>query len=59
MTETLPSALEPELRRIIDTAVARVAAIELDAIREARERRSALSRRRATRSDSRSTARST
>ncbi|MGH6912984.1 MAG: hypothetical protein ACREH3_04675, partial [Geminicoccales bacterium] len=37
MAETLPSALEPELRRIIDTAVARVAAIELDAIREARE----------------------
>ncbi len=33
----LPSALEPELRRIIDTAVARVAAIELEAIREARE----------------------
>ncbi len=33
----LPAALEPELRRIIDTAVARVAAIELDAIREARE----------------------
>ena len=37
MTEALPSALEPELRRIIDTAVARVAAIELEAIREARE----------------------
>lgn len=37
MTETLPEALEPELRRIIDTAVARVAAIELEAIREARE----------------------
>jgi hypothetical protein len=37
MAEKLPSALEPELRRIIDTAVARVAAIELDAIREARE----------------------
>jgi len=37
MTESLPSALEPELRRIIDTAVARVAAIELEAIREARE----------------------
>jgi hypothetical protein len=37
IAETLPSALEPELRRIIDTAVARVAAIELDAIREARE----------------------
>jgi len=37
MTGTLPSALEPELRRIIDTAVARVAAIELEAIREARE----------------------
>jgi outer membrane biosynthesis protein TonB len=37
MAEALPSALEPELRRIIDTAVARVAAIELDAIREARE----------------------
>jgi hypothetical protein len=37
VAETLPSALEPELRRIIDTAVARVAAIELDAIREARE----------------------
>lgn len=33
----LPAALEPELRRIIDTAVARVAAIELEAIREARE----------------------
>ena len=33
----LPSALEPELRQIIDTAVARVAAIELEAIREARE----------------------
>jgi hypothetical protein len=32
----LPAALEPELRRIIDTAVARVAAIELEAIREAR-----------------------
>ena len=32
----LPDALEPELRRIIDTAVARVAAIELEAIREAR-----------------------
>jgi outer membrane biosynthesis protein TonB len=37
MTEALPSALEPELRRIIDTAVARVAAIELEAIREARD----------------------
>jgi hypothetical protein len=37
LAETLPSALEPELRRIIDTAVARVAAIELEAIREARE----------------------
>ena len=37
IAETLPSALEPELRRIIDTAVARVAAIELEAIREARE----------------------
>ena len=37
MAETLPAALEPELRRIIDTAVARVAAIELEAIREARE----------------------
>jgi hypothetical protein len=37
MTEALPSALEPELRRIIDTAVARVAAIELEAIRDARE----------------------
>ena len=34
--ETLPAALEPELRRIIDTAVARVAAIELDAIRQSR-----------------------
>jgi hypothetical protein len=33
----LPAALEPELRRIIDTAVARVAAIELEAIKEARE----------------------
>jgi hypothetical protein len=33
----LPAALEPELRRIIDTAVARVAAIELEAIREARQ----------------------
>jgi hypothetical protein len=33
----LPEALEPELRRIIDTAVARVAAIELEAIKEARE----------------------
>jgi hypothetical protein len=32
----LPAALEPELRRIIDTAVARVAEIELEAIREAR-----------------------
>jgi hypothetical protein len=37
MAETLPAALEPELRRIIDTAVARVAAIELEAIHEARE----------------------
>jgi outer membrane biosynthesis protein TonB len=37
MTESLPAALEPELRRIIDTAVARVAAIELEAIRDARE----------------------
>lgn len=37
MSEGLPSALEPELRRIIDTAVARVAAIELEAIRDARE----------------------
>jgi hypothetical protein len=37
MTESLPAALEPELRKIIDTAVARVAAIELDAIRDARE----------------------
>ena len=37
MTESLPSALEPELRRIIDAAVARVAAIELEAIRDARE----------------------
>jgi outer membrane biosynthesis protein TonB len=37
MAQTLPAALEPELRRIIDTAVARVASIELDAIREARE----------------------
>jgi hypothetical protein len=37
MTQALPSALEPELRRIIDTAVARVAAIELEAIRDARE----------------------
>jgi hypothetical protein len=37
MTEALPTALEPELRKIIDTAVARVAAIELEAIREARE----------------------
>jgi hypothetical protein len=35
--ETLPVALEPELRRIIDTAVARVASIELDAIRESRQ----------------------
>ncbi len=34
--EALPSALEPELRKIIDTAVARVAAIELDAIRQSR-----------------------
>ena len=34
--ETLPAALEPELRKIIDTAVARVAAIELDAIRQSR-----------------------
>ncbi len=34
--ETLPAALEPELRSIIDTAVARVAAIELDAIRQSR-----------------------
>ena len=33
----LPAALEPELRRIIDTAVARVAAIELEAIKEARQ----------------------
>ena len=33
----LPTALEPELRRIIDTAVARVAAIELEAIKEARQ----------------------
>ena len=37
MSESLPSALEPELRRIIDAAVARVAAIELEAIRDARE----------------------
>ena len=36
MGEALPSALEPELRNIIDTAVARVAEIELAAIREAR-----------------------
>ena len=35
-TQELPAALEPELRRIIDTAVAGVAAIELEAIREAR-----------------------
>ena len=34
--ESLPSALEPELRKIIDTAVARVAEIELDAIRQSR-----------------------
>jgi hypothetical protein len=34
--ETLPAALEPELRKIIDTAVAQVAAIELDAIRQSR-----------------------
>jgi len=34
--EALPAALEPELRKIIDTAVARVAAIELDAIRQSR-----------------------
>jgi hypothetical protein len=34
--DTLPVALEPELRRIIDTAVARVASIELEAIRESR-----------------------
>ena len=37
MSESLPAALEPELRKIIDTAVARVAAIELEAIRDARE----------------------
>ncbi len=36
LNETLPVALEPELRRIIDTAVARVASIELEAIRESR-----------------------
>jgi hypothetical protein len=35
--ETLPAALEPELRKIIDTAVARVASIELEAIRESRK----------------------
>ncbi len=33
----LPASLEPELRKIIDTAVARVAAIELEAIKEARQ----------------------
>ena len=37
VSETLPVALEPELRRIIDTAVARVASIELQAIRESRQ----------------------
>ena len=37
VSETLPVALEPELRRIIDTAVARVASIELEAIRESRK----------------------
>jgi nicotinate-nucleotide--dimethylbenzimidazole phosphoribosyltransferase len=37
LNETLPLALEPELRRIIDTAVARVASIELEAIRESRQ----------------------
>ena len=37
LNETLPVALEPELRRIIDTAVARVASIELEAIRESRQ----------------------
>ena len=37
VSETLPVALEPELRRIIDTAVARVASIELEAIRESRQ----------------------
>ena len=36
LNETLPVALEPELRKIIDTAVARVASIELEAIRESR-----------------------
>jgi hypothetical protein len=37
VNETLPLALEPELRTIIDTAVARVASIELQAIRESRQ----------------------
>jgi hypothetical protein len=37
VNETLPLALEPELRKIIDTAVARVATIELEAIRESRQ----------------------
>jgi hypothetical protein len=37
VNETLPVALEPELRNIIDTAVARVASIELQAIRESRQ----------------------
>jgi hypothetical protein len=35
--QTLPSALEPELRKIFDDAVARVAEVELDAIRKSRE----------------------
>ncbi len=35
--ESLSAALEPELRRVIDTAVAKVAAIELDAIQQTRE----------------------
>jgi hypothetical protein len=37
VNETLPLALEPELRKIIDTAVARVASVELQAIRESRQ----------------------
>jgi hypothetical protein len=37
VSETLPLALEPELRKIIDTAVARVASVELQAIRESRQ----------------------
>ena len=36
-SRNLPASLEPELRKIIDTADARVAAIELEAIKEARQ----------------------